>query len=82
MTRKRALGRGLDALIGANARRRENLGRSRSRGAELDLEDIKASLRSVLWRNVGVERERDGLRYALALAPRRQGLIACIDAVR
>lgn len=35
------------------------------RGAELDLEDIKASLRSVMWRNVGVERDRDGLRYAV-----------------
>ena len=35
------------------------------KGAELDLEDIKASLRSVMWRNVGVERDRDGLRYAV-----------------
>ncbi len=35
------------------------------KGAELDLEDIKASLRSMLWRNVGVERDRDGLRYAV-----------------
>jgi L-aspartate oxidase len=35
------------------------------RGAELDLEDIRNSLRSVMWRNVGVERDRDGLRYAM-----------------
>ncbi len=34
-------------------------------GAELDLEDVRNSLRSVLWRNVGIEREADGLRYAI-----------------
>jgi L-aspartate oxidase len=33
--------------------------------AELDLEDIRNSLRSVMWRNVGIEREADGLRYAV-----------------
>jgi L-aspartate oxidase len=32
---------------------------------ELDLEDIRNSLRSVMWRNVGIEREADGLRYAM-----------------
>jgi L-aspartate oxidase len=36
-----------------------------ARGAEFDLEDILNSLRSVLWRNVGIERDAQGLRYAL-----------------
>jgi L-aspartate oxidase len=35
------------------------------RHSELDLDDIRNSLRSVLWRNVGIEREADGLRYAM-----------------
>ena len=35
------------------------------RHSELDLEDIRNSLRSVLWRNVGIEREADGLKYAM-----------------
>lgn len=35
------------------------------RGAELDLEDIRNSLRSVMWRYVGIEREAEGLRYAM-----------------
>jgi L-aspartate oxidase len=35
------------------------------RHAELDLEDIRNSLRSVMWRNVGIEREADGLSYAI-----------------
>ncbi len=39
--------------------------RRRNGGAGLDLEDIKNSLRSVMWRNVGIEREADGLRYAV-----------------
>jgi L-aspartate oxidase len=34
------------------------------KGAELDLDDIRNSLRSVLWRNVGIERDADGLQYA------------------
>jgi L-aspartate oxidase len=34
-------------------------------GGELDLEDIRNSLRSVLWRNVGIERDAGGLRYAI-----------------
>ena len=33
-------------------------------GAELDTEDILNSLRSMMWRNVGIERDRDGLTYA------------------
>jgi L-aspartate oxidase len=42
--------------------------RSPKRGgkhAELDVEDIRNSLRSVMWRNVGIEREADGLHYAM-----------------
>jgi L-aspartate oxidase len=35
------------------------------RHGELDLEDIRNSLRSVMWRNVGIEREADGLKYAM-----------------
>jgi L-aspartate oxidase len=35
------------------------------KGAELDLDDIRNSLRSVLWRNVGIERDADGLQYAV-----------------
>ena len=35
------------------------------RHSELDLDDIRNSLRSVMWRNVGIEREADGLRYAV-----------------
>ena len=38
--------------------------RRTARGGELDLDDIRNSLRSVMWRNVGVERDADGLRYA------------------
>jgi L-aspartate oxidase len=32
---------------------------------ELDIVDVRNSLRSVMWRNVGIEREADGLRYAM-----------------
>jgi L-aspartate oxidase len=39
--------------------------RRRDVGAGLDLEDIRNSLRSVMWRNVGIEREEDGLRYSI-----------------
>jgi L-aspartate oxidase len=39
--------------------------RRRDRGGGLDLEDIKNSLKAVMWRNVGIEREEDGLRYAI-----------------
>ena len=39
--------------------------RRSGRAAELDLEDIRNSLRSVLWRNVGIERDAVGLRYAI-----------------
>src|SRR5439155_17813304 len=35
------------------------------RRSELDIDDIRNSLRSVMWRNVGIEREADGLRYAM-----------------
>lgn len=35
------------------------------RQVDLDVEDIRNSLRSVMWRQVGVERDADGLRYAL-----------------
>jgi L-aspartate oxidase len=35
------------------------------RRAEFDLEDIRNSLRSVMWRNVGIERQADGLRFAI-----------------
>jgi L-aspartate oxidase len=34
------------------------------RGTELDLEDIRNSLRNVMWFKVGIERDADGLRYA------------------
>jgi L-aspartate oxidase len=40
--------------------------RRRTSGAGLDLDDIRASLRSVMGRNVGIEREEGGLRYAIA----------------
>jgi len=33
-------------------------------GTELDLDDIRNSLRNVLWFKVGIERDADGLRYA------------------
>jgi L-aspartate oxidase len=38
--------------------------RRRSTGSGLDLGDIRNSLRSVMSRNVGIERDEEGLRYA------------------
>ncbi len=38
--------------------------RPAGRRVDLDFADIRNSLRSVMWRNVGIERESDGLRYA------------------
>jgi L-aspartate oxidase len=38
--------------------------RTAGHGADLDIGDIRNSLRSVMWRNVGIERDTDGLRYA------------------
>ncbi len=38
--------------------------RRKTDGQELDLPDINNSLRSVMWRNVGIERDEAGLRYA------------------
>ncbi|HYE97663.1 MAG TPA: L-aspartate oxidase [Planctomycetota bacterium] len=35
------------------------------KGAELDLDDIRNSLRAVQWRHVGIEREAEGLGYAI-----------------
>ena len=34
-------------------------------GRELDIDDLRNSLRSIMWRNVGVERDAAGLKYAL-----------------
>ncbi|MBI2899089.1 MAG: L-aspartate oxidase [Planctomycetes bacterium] len=34
-------------------------------GVELDLDDLRNALRSILWRNVGIERDAAGLQYAL-----------------
>jgi L-aspartate oxidase len=34
-------------------------------GTELDLEDIRNSLRNVMWFKVGIERDAEGLRYAI-----------------
>jgi L-aspartate oxidase len=34
-------------------------------GMELDLDDLRDSLRSVLWRNVGIERDATGLKYTI-----------------
>jgi L-aspartate oxidase len=45
---------------------RLRVGRRDARGADLDLEDIRNSLRSVMWRYVGIEREAEGLRYAMS----------------
>ncbi len=39
--------------------------RRRLFGTELDLEDIRNSLRNVLWFKVGIERDEEGLRYAV-----------------
>ena len=41
--------------------------------AELDITDVKSSLRSVMWRNVGIERsgERLGQRHLGPTAPER-----------
>jgi L-aspartate oxidase len=39
--------------------------RRRLFGTELDLEDIRNSLRNVLWFKVGIERDAEGLRYAI-----------------
>lgn len=39
-------------------------GRPRA-GVELDLEDVRNSLRSTLWRSVGIERDAAGLEYAI-----------------
>jgi L-aspartate oxidase len=38
--------------------------RRRLFGTELDLEDIRNSLRNVMWFKVGIERDEEGLRYA------------------
>ncbi len=37
--------------------------RSARHRVDLDIADIRNSLRSVMWRNVGIERDTDGLRY-------------------
>jgi L-aspartate oxidase len=39
--------------------------RRRLFGTELDLEDIRNSLRNVLWFKVGIERDAEGLQYAI-----------------
>ncbi|HXX92747.1 MAG TPA: L-aspartate oxidase [Planctomycetota bacterium] len=39
--------------------------RRRLFGTELDLEDIRNSLRNVMWFKVGIERDREGLQYAI-----------------
>lgn len=39
----------------------------RGRAGELDLIDVRASLRSSMWRNVGIERDGDKLRDALEM---------------